>query len=206
MLRCFPGDGRIVARPLLRQERMARSSLGTSLLKSRFGRRLFGLFAICSLLPTAVLALISFGTVTGQLRESSIVRITHTGDQVARGIVERLRLLNDDLRRVRGRLTPCPPAATWQDGTACDEGFIYWLSALTFVPIEGPAVPMFGPPVAELPLQHPNGPAADRDLGWVVSGIDANGNPIIVSGNHNRTVAESVYPRSRISAYVMPGG
>jgi len=39
----------------------------------------------------------------------------------------------------------------------------------------------------------------------VVSGIDPNGNPIIVSGNHNRTVAESVYPRSRITAYVMPG-
>ena len=40
----------------------------------------------------------------------------------------------------------------------------------------------------------------------VVSGIDPNGNPIIVSGNHNNTVAESVYPRSRIAAYVEPGG
>jgi uncharacterized protein (TIGR02594 family) len=38
----------------------------------------------------------------------------------------------------------------------------------------------------------------------VVSGVDANGNPIIVSGNHNRTVAESVYPAGRISAYVLP--
>ena len=38
----------------------------------------------------------------------------------------------------------------------------------------------------------------------VVSGVDANGNPIIVSGNHNHTVAEAVYPRSRIAAYVMP--
>jgi uncharacterized protein (TIGR02594 family) len=38
----------------------------------------------------------------------------------------------------------------------------------------------------------------------VVSGIDANGNPIIVSGNHNHTVAESVYPRGRIAAYVLP--
>jgi len=38
----------------------------------------------------------------------------------------------------------------------------------------------------------------------VVSGIDANGNPIIISGNHNRTVAESVYPRGRIAAYVVP--
>lgn len=40
----------------------------------------------------------------------------------------------------------------------------------------------------------------------VVSGVDPNGNPIIVSGNHNRTVAESVYPASRIQAYVLPGG
>jgi uncharacterized protein (TIGR02594 family) len=39
----------------------------------------------------------------------------------------------------------------------------------------------------------------------VVTGIDANGNPIIVSGNHNNTVAESVYPRGRIAAYVVPG-
>ena len=40
----------------------------------------------------------------------------------------------------------------------------------------------------------------------VVSGVDPNGNPIIVSGHHNHTVAESVYPRGRIIAYVAPGG
>ena len=38
----------------------------------------------------------------------------------------------------------------------------------------------------------------------VVSGIDANGNLIVISGNHNRRVAESTYPRGRIYAYVMP--
>lgn len=38
----------------------------------------------------------------------------------------------------------------------------------------------------------------------VVSGIDASGNPIVISGNHNNVVAESVYPRGRIIAYVMP--
>ena len=38
----------------------------------------------------------------------------------------------------------------------------------------------------------------------VVSGFDAAGNPIIISGNHNHRVAESVYPRGRIYAYVMP--
>jgi uncharacterized protein (TIGR02594 family) len=38
----------------------------------------------------------------------------------------------------------------------------------------------------------------------VVSGIDENGNPIIISGNHNNRVAEAAYPRQRIYAYVMP--
>lgn len=38
----------------------------------------------------------------------------------------------------------------------------------------------------------------------IVSGVDASGNVIVVSGNHNNTVAEAVYPRSRIYAYVMP--
>ena len=30
----------------------------------------------------------------------------------------------------------------------------------------------------------------------VVSGIDASGNPIIISGNHGRRVAEAVYSRA----------
>ena len=38
----------------------------------------------------------------------------------------------------------------------------------------------------------------------VVSGLDAKGNVIVISGNHGHRVAESVYPRSRIYAYVLP--
>ena len=38
----------------------------------------------------------------------------------------------------------------------------------------------------------------------VVSGIDKNGNPIIISGNHNKRVGEATYSRSRVIAYVMP--
>lgn len=38
----------------------------------------------------------------------------------------------------------------------------------------------------------------------VVSGIDASGNPIIISGNHGRRVAESTYSRGRVYAYVLP--
>ena len=36
----------------------------------------------------------------------------------------------------------------------------------------------------------------------VVTGFDANGNPIVISGNHNNRVDEGVYPRSRVIAYV----
>jgi uncharacterized protein (TIGR02594 family) len=38
----------------------------------------------------------------------------------------------------------------------------------------------------------------------VVSGVDQQGNPIIISGNHGHQVGEGVYPRSRVIAYVMP--
>jgi uncharacterized protein (TIGR02594 family) len=38
----------------------------------------------------------------------------------------------------------------------------------------------------------------------IVSGIDASGNPIIISGNHGHRVGEGVYPRGRVYAYVIP--
>jgi uncharacterized protein (TIGR02594 family) len=38
----------------------------------------------------------------------------------------------------------------------------------------------------------------------IVTGVDANGNPIIISGNHGKRVGEATYPRSRVIAYVMP--
>jgi uncharacterized protein (TIGR02594 family) len=38
----------------------------------------------------------------------------------------------------------------------------------------------------------------------VVSGIDADGNPIVVSGNYHNRVVEAPYSRGRIYAYVMP--
>jgi hypothetical protein len=37
-----------------------------------------------------------------------------------------------------------------------------------------------------------------------VSGVDDQGNPVIISGNHGKLVGEAVYPRSRVIAYVMP--
>jgi uncharacterized protein (TIGR02594 family) len=38
----------------------------------------------------------------------------------------------------------------------------------------------------------------------VVRGTDGEGNPIVVSGNHGHKVWESVYPKHKVLAYVMP--
>ena len=38
----------------------------------------------------------------------------------------------------------------------------------------------------------------------IVTGVDGNGNPIVISGNHNHRVAVATYPRSRVIAYVIP--
>jgi hypothetical protein len=40
----------------------------------------------------------------------------------------------------------------------------------------------------------------------IVSGIDARGNPIVISGNYGHRVAEASISRGRIYAYVMPTG
>jgi uncharacterized protein (TIGR02594 family) len=38
----------------------------------------------------------------------------------------------------------------------------------------------------------------------IVTGFDADGNPIIISGNHGHRVARGIYPRRRVLAYVSP--
>jgi uncharacterized protein (TIGR02594 family) len=38
----------------------------------------------------------------------------------------------------------------------------------------------------------------------IVRGTDGQGNPIIISGNHGNAVKQSMYPKSRVLAYVMP--
>jgi uncharacterized protein (TIGR02594 family) len=64
-----------------------------------------------------------------------------------------------------------------------------------------------GPQIGAIAVMGRRGRAAGGSPGGhvgVVSGIDAHGNPIIISGNHGHRVAEAVYPSGRIFAYVMP--
>jgi uncharacterized protein (TIGR02594 family) len=58
-----------------------------------------------------------------------------------------------------------------------------------------------GPKVGAIAVMHRSG---GGHVG-VVSGFDRRGNPVVISGNHGHRVAEAVYPRGRIYAYVAPG-
>jgi uncharacterized protein (TIGR02594 family) len=59
-----------------------------------------------------------------------------------------------------------------------------------------------GPRVGAIAILYRKGP--NNGHVGVVRGTDGQGNPIIVSGNHGNTVRQSVYPKSRVLAYVMP--
>jgi uncharacterized protein (TIGR02594 family) len=59
-----------------------------------------------------------------------------------------------------------------------------------------------GPRVGAIAIMYRKGPNSGH-VG-VVRGTDGQGNPIIVSGNHGATVMQSVYPKSKVMAYVMP--
>ena len=49
---------------------------------------------------------------------------------------------------------------------------------------------------------HVGAVAVMRHHVGIVTDVDPNGNPVILSGNHNNRVGTGVYPRNRILAYV----
>ncbi len=59
-----------------------------------------------------------------------------------------------------------------------------------------------GPRVGAIAIMYRKGPNSGH-VG-VVRGTDGQGNPIVVSGNHGPTVTQSVYPKAKVMAYVMP--
>jgi len=59
-----------------------------------------------------------------------------------------------------------------------------------------------GPRVGAIAILYRKGP--NNGHVGVVRGTDGQGNPVIVSGNHGNSVMQSVYPKSKVLAYVMP--
>jgi diguanylate cyclase (GGDEF)-like protein len=70
------------------------------LLKSRFGRRLLTLFVGCALLPTALLAALSWRHMTRQLERQSQERLHESNRALGRAVFERLLLLEATLKNI----------------------------------------------------------------------------------------------------------
>ncbi|TNF79589.1 MAG: HD domain-containing protein [Acidobacteria bacterium] len=71
--------------------------IDSAFLRSRVGRRIFFLFVVCSLLPILALAVVSYRSVTRELRTQSEERLHQLSKTQAMAILERLTLLSGEL-------------------------------------------------------------------------------------------------------------
>jgi uncharacterized protein (TIGR02594 family) len=60
-----------------------------------------------------------------------------------------------------------------------------------------------GPRVGAIVVLTRNGGAESGHVG-IVRGTDGEGNPIVISGNHGKRVAESIYKKEKVLGYFMP--
>jgi diguanylate cyclase (GGDEF)-like protein len=77
--------------------------LRSSLLRSRFGRRLLALFVGCALIPIGLLAFLSVRHMTRQLEHQSQTRLLQANRALARAVFERLLLLEATLKSIPPR-------------------------------------------------------------------------------------------------------
>ena len=123
---------------------MATFRLAPSLVRSRFGQRLVALFVLCSLLPTLALGVLSFGTVSRQLRNASQEALEHATKLVGKAITERLQFLTQDLARIGPGVAPCPSPRAAESSAACDGSLDYGVSALALLRRNGESIVVFG--------------------------------------------------------------
>jgi putative nucleotidyltransferase with HDIG domain len=73
-------------------------NLEITFLRSKLARRTFWLFVLCALIPITVLAVVSLGNVTAQLRVQSLRELRQVSREESMNIYGRLRFLGDNLK------------------------------------------------------------------------------------------------------------
>ena len=79
-----------------------------TVLRTRVGRRILGLFAICAILPIVALGIVSYKQVVTQLEYQARDRMRGASTSAGMAIIERLGLLDAELNVVAGRLAEVP--------------------------------------------------------------------------------------------------
>jgi diguanylate cyclase len=122
-------------------------------LRSRFGRRLLLLFVGCAVVPTAVVATVSYRHVTQYLIAQSETRLHQASKTFGAAIFERLLLLDATLKNISAQALVRPPAGGDSGATAIpglDPSAGRRFTAIGFLRDDGVRIPISGR-LAELP-------------------------------------------------------
>lgn len=99
-------------------------------LGSRLGRRLLGLFALCTVVPTGAVAYLSWDSVTRQLTRQGSAQLEALAQSSARQILDRLEFLGKDLAQQSPELLGCAKGRSLLSAD-CFDGLMYGAAGLS---------------------------------------------------------------------------
>jgi hypothetical protein len=127
---------------------MAPSALKDSDLSSltrRVSRRIFIVCIFSTLVPISVLAVVSFSQVTEHLYKQAQRRLSQSSMAVCRSIIERLSILENELKVFSSSPTPRPGASTDRPAEEYSEHLKQRFKGLAQITDSGKCIPFFGP-------------------------------------------------------------
>jgi putative nucleotidyltransferase with HDIG domain len=118
--------------------------LDASFFRSRFGRRIFVLFACCALIPILALSLLSLRQVAEELSEQSRERLKQLSKAEGMAIYERLLLLEAEMHMVASTFGTRTETPFQRANDSRPEPLKRHFTAMTFFPKVGSSVDVFG--------------------------------------------------------------
>ena len=128
-------------------------------LRSKVARRIFLLFISCALLPITVLAVLSFGHVTRQLKKQSQERLEQAAKAMSMNLFERLLFLETGMEMVAANLDSTSLASLQASTVQISDRLKERFEGLALLVGGGKAIPLINfvpepPPVTEAQAEH----------------------------------------------------
>ena len=128
-------------------------------LRSKVARRIFLLFVSCALLPITVLAVLSFGHVTRQLKKQSQERLEQAAKAMSMNLFERLLFLETGMEMVAANLDSTSLASLQASTVQISDRLKERFEGLALLVGGGKAIPLINfvpepPPVTEAQAEH----------------------------------------------------
>ena len=130
--------------------------LDTTFFKSKVARRIFALFVFCALVPTSVLAIISFSQVSELLDKQSQRQLHLTSKSIGVSVYERLCFLEEQLKIFSASITATPEYSTHSSIEKYGESLKKRFKRLTLIDNSGRHVHFFNP------IQNPGEQSAEE--------------------------------------------